>query len=210
MLVMILSSHLAVEDVTRRSAPRQPRGANRSSTPHFKGKQQNHRDTCTRCGRRKHAAGETCPALGVTCHKCNRKGHFKAQCLSKTVATLQTQEDDSAFLDAAYLGMVHTQPSSVWMTSVKLGGTPTEFKLDTGAEVTAISERTYNSLQGVTLQPATKSLYGPANQALKVLGQFKGNLAHKEHSLLETVYVVRGLRNNLLGLGAIERLQLIK
>ena len=62
----------------------------------------------------------------------------------------------------------------------------------------------------MTLQPATKSLYGPANQALKVLGQFKGNLAHKEHSLLEPVYVVRGLRNNLLGLGAIERHQLIK
>ena len=34
--------HLAVEDVTRRSAPRQPRGASRSSTPHFKGKPQNH------------------------------------------------------------------------------------------------------------------------------------------------------------------------
>ena len=30
--------HLAVEDVTRRSAPRPPRSASRSSTPHFNGK----------------------------------------------------------------------------------------------------------------------------------------------------------------------------
>ena len=101
-----------------------------------------------------------------------------------------SQDDDSAFLDAAYLGMVHAQVSSVLMTSVKLEG-----KVGVGHW---------------TLKPATRSLYGPANQALKVLGQFKGNLAHKEHSHVDTVYVVRGLRNNLLGLRSIERLQLVK
>ena len=115
-----------------------------------------------------------------------------------------SQDDDSAFPDAAYLGMVHAQVSSVWMTSVKLEGKVTEFKLDTGAEVTAVTKHTYRSLQGVTLKPATRSLYGPANQA-------RGTLRTRNtSSYVETVYVVRGPRNNLLGLGSIERLELVK
>ena len=207
--------HAALEDVTKRSTHKPPRdkggATSQNSKPPFKGRR---RDTCTRCGRRKHAAGEKCPALGVVCHRCNRKGHFKAQCLSKTVATVHVEtpddDDDPAFLDAAFLGMVHTRASTVWMSSVKLGGKEVQFKLDTGAEVTAISDSTYQTLQGVKLKPATKPLYGPASQSLKVLGQFTGELARKQHSYQEQIYVIKGLRNNLLGLGAIEKLQLAK
>ena len=119
-----------------------------------------------------------------------------------------TDDDDPAFLDAAFLGMVHTRASTVWMSSVKLGGKKVRFKLDTGAEVTAISDSTYQTLQGVKLKPATKPLYSPASQSLKVLGQFTGELACKQHSYQEQIYVIKGLRNNLLGLGAIEKLQL--
>ena len=203
-----------MEDVTKRSTHRPPRdrggGASQNSKLRFKGRQQNQRDTCTRCGRRKHRAGERCPALGVTYNRCNRKDHFRAQCLSKTVATMETSNDDPAFLDAAFLGMVHTRASTVWTSSVKLGGKQIQFKLDTGAEVTAISDSTYQTLPGVKLKPATKPLYGPASQALRVLGQFKGKLAHKENSYQEQIYVVKGLRNNLLRHRAIENLRLVK
>ena len=123
---------------------------------------------------------------------------------------METPEDDPAFLDASFLGMVHTRASTVWMSSVKLGGKEVKFKLDTGAEVTAISDSTYHTLQGVKLKPATKPLYGPASQSLKVLGQFTGELTHKQNSCQDQIYVVKGLRNNLLGLGAIEKLQLVK
>ena len=207
-------SQSVVEGVTGRSTHKPPRdrarGASQNSKPPFKGRRPNQRDTCTRCGRKKHAAGERCPAQGVVCHRCNRKGHFKAQCLSKTVATVETPDDDPAFLDASFLGMVHTRASTVWMSSVRLGGKEVQFKLDTGAEVTAISDSTYHTLQGVKLKPATKPLYGPASQSLKVLGQFTGELTHKQNSCQDQIYVVKGLRNNLLGLGAIEKLQLVK
>ena len=85
------------------------------------------------------------------------------------------------------------------MSSINLGGKQIQFKLDTGAEVTAISDSTYQTLQGVRLSPSTKPLYGPASQVLKVLGQFNGKLAHKEHSHQEKIYVVKGLRNNAPG-----------
>ena len=104
------------------------------------------------------------------------------------MATVETPEDDDpAFLDAAFLGVVHTRASTVWMSLVKLGGKEAQFKLDTGAEVTAISDSTYQTLQGVKLKPATKPLYGPASQSLKVFGQFSGELARKQHSYQEQI-----------------------
>lgn len=123
---------------------------------------------------------------------------------------METPDDDAEFLDAAFLGMVHTRASTVWMTSVKLAEKEIQFKLDTGAEVTAISDSTYRTLHGMKLKPATNPLYGPASQSLKVLGQFTGKLTWKQCSYQEQIYVVKGLRNNLLGLGAIEKLHLVK
>ena len=204
--------HAVVEDVIRRSTHRPFRDKGEGASQNARGRRQNHKETCSRCGRRKHATGEKCPALGVTCSRCKRKGHFKAQCLSKTVAAVGTciSDNDSAFLDAAFLRMVHTRSSTVWMSSIELAGTEVAFKLDTGAEVTAILDSTYKLLPGIKLNPATKPLYGPANQSLKVLGQFVGKLTHKQCSHEEQIYVVKGLRNNLLGLGAIEKLQLVK
>ena len=48
------------------------------------------------------------------------------------------------------------------------------FKLDTGAQVTAISEEAYKKLQVGPLKKPSKILYGPvpARQMLDVIGQF--------------------------------------
>ena len=79
-----------------------------------------------------------------------------------------------------------------------------------GAEVTAISEQIFQRLGGVRLLTATKVLYGPARHTLDVLGQFTTTLRHGDHSTAQSVFVVRGLKNNLLGLPAIVSLQLIQ
>ena len=84
-----------------------------------------------------------------------------------------------------------------------------EFKLDTGAEVTAISEEVYQMLPRVKLLKASKVLYGPTQQRLKVLGQFTAQLSVEERKSNQAVFVVRGLQRNLLGLPAIQALQLI-
>ena len=85
-----------------------------------------------------------------------------------------------------------------------------EFKLDTGAEVTAASEATYKQVYGKKLEHPTRVLYGPAYQSLKVLGQFRGQLTVKDKSYQETIFVVRGLKNNLLGLPALTTLKLVQ
>ena len=77
------------------------------------------------------------------------------------------------------------------------------FKLDTGAEITAISEETYKRLGQLELQQPSKVLSGPVRQTLNVLGQFTATQERQTHTSQQAVFVIRGLRNNLLGLPAI-------
>ena len=123
---------------------------------------------CTRCGRGKHASADKCPAQKATCHRCKRKGHNSAKCFSTTVVPA-TQEELT--LDDAYLNTVTSQQETAWRITLSLEQTKVCFKMDTGAEVTAISDRVYTSLPShPILQPANRTLSGPAHQKLNVLG----------------------------------------
>jgi hypothetical protein len=82
--------------------------------------------------------------------------------------------------------------------------------LDTGAEVTAISEKTHGALGKPQLSTPTKILCGPSQQPLKTLGQLIGKISHKMKTAEQHVFVVRGLKTNLLGLPAIIALGLAK
>ena len=44
---------------------------------------------CTRCGRGVHRR-DKCPAHDAVCHKCHKKGHYSAHCLSRSVANVTT------------------------------------------------------------------------------------------------------------------------
>jgi len=46
-------------------------------------------------------------------------------------------------------------------------------------------------------------LYGLSKQPLDVKGQFKGTFKHKGQSVRQSVFVVKGLKTNLLGIPAI-------
>ena len=108
-----------------------------------------------------------------------------------------------------YLDVVQTETGSVWYSSVQLEGRSIRFKLDTGAEVTAIPEAVYRDLPSIDLQKSTRLIRGPANQELKVLGQFTGQLAHEGNVISQPIFVIKNLKNSLLGLPAISGLHLL-
>ena len=83
------------------------------------------------------------------------------------------------------------------------------FKLDTGAEVTAISHETYQQLGTTPLNKPSKVLYGAGNQPLDVIGQFTGILSHNKLHSQQTIFVIKNLKTNLLGLPALHALKLI-
>ena len=124
---------------------------------------------CTRCGQTKHKPGDRCPAKQAICRKCNRKGHYATVCFSKTVAALAHEVEVKE--DPAFLGTLGSDTDTSWTSTLRVAGRRIQFKLDTGAEVTAISEATYHKLGRIPLQRASRSLQGPAGQSLAVLGQ---------------------------------------
>ena len=182
---------------------------------------------CSRCGKTTHPQGTLCPAIGVTCKRCKRKGHFASQCFSTTVrlptdellmeadvtadeVTVNTDVNNEIGLDTAFLDAVTTgNQVTSWRSNILIGNTEANFKLDTGAEATAITEDTYKLLTNVVLQKPRKTLHGPAKQCLDVLGQFQATLCHQNTSSTQTLYVIRGLKTNLLGLPAITSLGLL-
>ena len=166
--------------------------------------------TCSRCGYEQHQSGDKCPAMEATCHRCNRKGHFSSRCFSKTAGPSTLAEVDATPTEAVFLDAVNDGEVSTWKVTLSVQCQPVEFKIDTGAAVTAINEETYRALHRPRLTSARKVLYGPARQSLEVLGVFRERLHFRNRSALIELYVVKGLKNNLLGLPAIVALQLME
>ena len=140
-----------------------------------KGRQPNNSSKpCTRCGRGPHAR-DKCPAKDAVCHWCKRKGHFMSCCLTKSVS----ERSQESHLDTAFLDTLTDKSAISWHEQIMLNGKLIPFKLDTGAEVTAITSDTYHSLQSVELNKPEKILSGPSRKPLKVIGQFQGHFVHR-------------------------------
>ena len=80
-----------------------------------------------------------------------------------------------------------------WTAQIKVNGQDTVFKLDTGAEVSAVTQATHQTL-GICLSEPPKVLYGPSQTLLKVVGQFQGRLESKGKETIQPVYVVAHLK----------------
>ena len=173
--------------------------------------------SCGWCGRESHPFQHS-PARDATCFKCNRKGHFGTHCRSQTVAEVAEEMqshpnnavEEEEFLDTAYLNTVSEGSNATWTTEVLIQTQPVTFKVDTGAEVTAVSEDTWKSLRGTPSCRSPLILCGPDHKPLQVRGTASVTLSLKQKSCSHTVYVVNNLTNNLLGLPAIRALGLIQ
>ncbi len=162
---------------------------------------------CTRCGGSLHKR-DSCPAKEATCFKCHNKGHYSSRCFTKSVSAVQATEMSA--LDDAFLDTVTTDPDlqASWTAEVRVGSKDLMFKLDTGADVTAISDEAYKSLGNAALQKSSKMLYGPGRKALSVSGEFSQKLYCKGKATVQQIFVIKGLTSNLLGLPAISALNL--
>lgn len=77
----------------------------------------------------------------------------------------------------AFLGTVSNEQCCSWVVFVQEENVSLPFMLDTGAQVTAISEHTFfKQLGRIELKKPSKILYGPARQTLEVICQFTTKL----------------------------------
>ena len=173
--------------------------------------QQRRQQVCTHCGRGPHSY-QACPAKEAACHRFNKKGHYSSMCHTKSVSNISEEADNTNPVETAYLDTLEGQKptQNSWTCHIEVNGKATLFKIDTGAEVSAVTEQTFKSTAPSTqLRKPSKVLHGPNRQPLNTLGSATVSLAHKDKSTTQEVFVIPQLTHNLLGLPAITALELV-
>ena len=157
-----------------------------STTPQNNLSRQDH-SSCTWCGLENH-----CLAQNSACYFSGRDGHFERVCCQKSTASSQPQRGkptsqhyrssvhsasdllavELADQPAAFLGSIAC--SSAWSLPVLMNGTHVVIKVDTCADVTAISPAVHATLPGApplaSLQPSNRKLCGPDSARLTAVG----------------------------------------
>ena len=153
--------------------------------------------TCTRCEEKK------CPAREGICHNCQRKGHYGSQCFSKNMSEIATTESDAegSIWDTAFLDTVSNSGEKTWLISIKVQNIDVKFKLDTGAEVTAISEETFQLLKIVYSVTQRKTFMVHPDSPLKYWEKLKeGKLAYRQQINDSTCLCCEQAQNESSGL----------
>jgi len=165
----------------------------------------NHKQACSRCGKIPSHRKQDCPAREAVCHKCSKKGHFQSLCRSKKLDHLEAEFYDQ------FLGALEDQSTttSPWEVTLTVNGVPILFKIDTGTDVSAISENIFKQLPDVTLTSMDSHLSGPSQHHLQVSGQFTAMLKHGPMEAQEIIFVVNSLQRSILGRPGIEALNLV-
>ena len=96
-----------------------------------------------------------------------------------------------------------------WYIQAMVKNREVVFKVDTEAEVMAISKEVYDAIGQPRLNKPTKVLCGLSRQPLDVLGRITVNLRYKNKAIKHQMYVVQTLNQNLLGLLAITALNIL-
>ena len=169
--------------------------------------QKSHKE-CYNCGKSPLHKREDCPAKQAKCHKCQKIGHFARVCKSKSVNHV---ENENEFRNEAFLGSVRSESNSdKWKINLLLNKELVNFKIDTGADVTVIPDSLYSSNKHWgTLRSVNKALFGPGQAKLAVRGMLNSELSKDDKTTMQDIYVVKGLKEPLVGKPAIEALNLV-
>ena len=121
-------------------------------------------------------------------------------------------------VDHWFLGALSGDPhqDDKWNIQLKVSGEPVVFKIDTGADITAISKSTFDSLPNrPELHLSKIALFSPGG-TLQCAGQFTTSVAHCDKKYEVNIFVVSGDHaSNLLGrqaaceMGLVARLEAV-
>ncbi|KAI7800957.1 hypothetical protein IRJ41_017925 [Triplophysa rosa] len=165
---------------------------------------------CKRCGRN-HGRGETCPAKSAECRKCRKKGHFAAVCRTRAVHEVIKPPEGSNVTH--FLGELIQidDVKKAWMVTLPIQGTDIDFKIDTGADISVMSEKTFSVLKyKPQLKNANVKLESPGG-TLHCRGQFRVITVYRDKQYNFEAFVMTGPHvYNLLGHDAASAMGLVK
>lgn len=94
---------------------------------------------------------------------------------------------------------------------MEVNNTPVIFKIDTGADVTAVPEKLHKtSLGNAALTTPTRALKGPSQERLTVLGVLKAQIQYRDKVTITDIYVIPELQTPLLSRADSEILGVVK
>nr|XP_050024392.1 uncharacterized protein K02A2.6-like [Dermacentor andersoni] len=154
--------------------------------------------TCEFCGRAPHRRSD-CPARRSTCNFCKKKGHFAEVCRSRKFKQYK--------LSSVHLNAVAT-PASAKFVDVTVDDYTAQFKFDSDAEASAVPSD-FPTLPA-KLDQVDTLLTGPGGQPLRVLGSYVARLQWQGKTSCQRLYVIQSLTVPLLGLPALQALQVVR
>jgi hypothetical protein len=97
-------------------------------------------------------------------------------------------ETDSEPTKGPFLGAINGEDSKdeEWAVELTLQGNPATLHIDTGAEVTVVSEKLWRSVGRPELTPSDRTLRGPDSRPIPTLGKFLGAFTHGTRSSLQS------------------------
>ena len=150
------------------------KGSSRLSAKPVKPFSQSKVKSCSWCGKVPAHDRQKCPAKEAVCRKCQKKGHFQRVCRSAaSVGTLHSGDSSSDESVKTFLGAVG---DSNWHVNIEVDGHTERFYIDTGAEVTVISDHTHQVFSNPKLTKSCRVLRGPDGTKLQVCGKFTGTM----------------------------------
>ena len=195
----------------------------------------NQKTRCSRC-RRTHQ-NNTCPAIGKTCKKCNKPGHFAAMCKSRNVNSIEEQEGEQqtpiqqlshmfqeserhiesetegmriSHLTVAAAGKVtHTVKKVPVVLYHKKDAQLIYFVPDTGAEVNCVTQGTIEKFPGCRVEPAQITLKTADNSTAEIVGQCRLDMTYWGINVPKCVFIVLKGGAPLLSLSMCRKLRMI-
>ena len=125
---------------------------------------------CRRCGHPQNHSRDNCPAKGVKCFKCSNMGHFAKSCATKKSVRSATIDEEQ---NEGFLGTIDNKFNKAWTKKLCINNKELNFKIDTGADVTVISDNDFKGIKGQTLIKSDKRLSGPGNYIKCVREMFR-------------------------------------
>lgn len=103
---------------------------------------------CYRCGRA-NVRGHQCAARNAECHKCKKVEHFAVVCRSRVVEEIMSHRAAESGEEAHFVGEITDVRDNyrAWTVTLQINGTKIDFKIDTGADTSVISENIFKTLK---------------------------------------------------------------
>ena len=144
----------------------------------------------------------SCPALTAVCHFCQSKGHFQKFCRKKKNRPTHVSSRTNV---VRINGLASNTQLSSFNCQVDIrspsGFVPIEAEVDSGSDVTTITQSTYNAhFTDIALSEIPTTISNFDGSPIKnVIGQFEAEIRYQDHACSLPIFVVSNVCSSVLG-----------